>query len=549
MLALVVTLLVGCGIVVAAGTAAAAGGDSRTDLTAADQANGDERDGNGRNGRGRGKTPDGTDNNQAENNQADDNQADNNQNGNGQNGNGQADDRDRGNGNSQRDNNGGNNRNNVDRNNRNDNRNNNNQNNNNQNNNQNNNNEEFPGRDKAQPASDDDFININDVPPDNDRLRGNNVGNQRGNNVGNQRDNNVGNQGDNNVGNQRGNQIGNQFENNRGNQLDNQRDNNQLGNQVGNQFGNQRNDNQRGNQIDNQPGNQGDNQGDNRGDNRGNNQGGNQGGNRGGGNGGSSTGSFVARCGLPNGHRNSDNFMVTPGKRNGAQHIHNYVGNLSTDANSTDDSLHAAGTSCDRDNKSTFFWPVVRDTSQQGDDADSDGGGRDGNFGKILQEKTVDLRFLGNSEEKVIAMPDDLTIIMGDAKAKTNGSKNAKAQWTCTGFENRVTDKYPLCPAGSDLVRILEFPSCWDGKNLDSADHRSHVAFPGDDGRCGNGFQAIPRLRETLTYNRPNGRNFALDTFPDQQHDPSTDHADFMNIVSDDVGKLAADCINSGRNC
>jgi Domain of unknown function (DUF1996) len=508
---LVVTLLVGCGIVVAAGTAAAAGGDGRTDLTAADQANGDERDGDGRNGRGRGKAEDGTDNNQA-----DDNQNGNGQNGNGQNGNGQADDRDRGNGNNQRDNNGGNNRNNVDRNNRNDNRNNrNDNNNNNQNNNQNNNNqnnnnddEEFPGRDKAQPASDDDFIDINDVPPDNDRLRGIRSGDQRGN------------QRDNNVGNQRGNQFGNQG----GNQRDNR-----GGNQVGN-LRNNRGDNQRDNERDNQRDNQ-------RGDNQGR------------GNGGSSTGSFVARCGLPNGHRNSDNFMVTPGKRNGAQHVHNYVGNLSTDADSTDDSLHAAGTSCDRDNKSTFFWPVVRDTSQQGDDADSDGGGRDGNFGKILQEKTVDLRFLGNSEEKVIAMPDDLTIIMGDAKAKTNGSTNANAQWTCTGFENRVTDKYPLCPAGSDLVRVLEFPSCWDGKNLDSADHRSHVAFPGDDGRCGDGFKAIPRLRETLTYNRPNGRNFALDTFPDQQHDPSTDHADFMNIVSDDVGKLAADCINSGRNC
>jgi hypothetical protein len=538
MLALVVTLLVGCGIVVAAGTAAAAGGDGRTDLTAADQANGDERDGNGRNRRGQGKTDDGTGNNQADdnqngnnqaddnqngNNQADDNQNGNGQNGNGQNGNGQADDRDLGNANNQRDNNGRNKRNNDDRNNsnangnnngkNNENNGNNNQNNNgnnndNNNNNKNNNNKddvEFPGRDKAQPASDDDFININDVPPDNDRLRGNQFANQRDNN---QRGNN---------------QVGNQVGNNSGD--------NQVGNNSGdNQIGNNRGNNDFGNQV-------------------GNNSGDNQRGNRGGGNGGSSTGSFVARCGLPNGHRNSDNFMVTPGKRNGAQHVHNYVGNLSTDADSTDDSLHAAGTSCDRDNKSTFFWPVVRDTSQQGNDADSDGGGRDGNFGKILQEKTVDLRFLGNSEEKVIAMPDDLTIIMGDAKAKTNGSTNAKAQWTCTGFENRVTDKYPLCPAGSDLVRILEFPSCWDGKNLDSADHRSHVAFPGDDGRCGDGFKAIPRLRETLTYNRPNGRNFALDTFPDQQHDPSTDHADFMNIVSDDVGKLAADCINSGRNC
>jgi Domain of unknown function (DUF1996) len=489
MLALVVTLLVGSGIVLAAGSAAAAG-EGRTDLTAADQANGDDRDGNGngngngdgdgRNGRGgdRDRTRDGADDRQGDDRQGDERQGDI------RNGNGQGDNRDRGDANNRGDNNRNNrnNRNNDPRNNR---------NNNNRDDNKKNDNkddEEFPGRDKAEPASDDDFIDINDVPPDNDRSRGVGAGDQRGNRTGDRGDN---------------------------------RGNNRIGAQNDNRTGN------RGNNQDN----------------------GTQGDDRRNGTGGSSTGSFVARCGRPDGHQNSDNFMVTPGKRNGAQHVHNYVGNLSTDADSTDDSLHAAGTSCDRDNKSTFFWPVVRDTSQQGGDADEDGGGLDGNFGKILPEKTVDLRFLGSPNGKVVPMPDDLTIIMGDAKAKTNGSTNANAQWTCTGFENRVTDKYPLCPAGSDLVRILEFPSCWDGENLDSADHRSHVVFPDEDGRCDDGFKAIPRLRETLTYNRPNGRNFAVDTFPDQQHDPSTDHADFMNIASDDVLKLAADCINSGRNC
>jgi hypothetical protein len=263
-----------------------------------------------------------------------------------------------------------------------------------------------------------------------------------------------------------------------------------------------------------------------------------------------STGSFVAHCGTnANNHRNSDNFMVTPGKRNGAQHVHDYVGNLSTDAFSDDDSLHRAGTTCDRDNKSTFFWPVLRATDQRGDDADEDGGGLDGNFGRILRPATVDLRFLGNPKQKVVPMPDDLTIIMGDAKARTNGEKNANAQWTCTGFENRITDKYPLCPAGSRLVRILEFPSCWDGEHLDSKDHRSHVVYPDEDGRCDRGFKPIPRLRVTLTFDRPNGRNFAVDTFPDQKHDPRTDHSDFMNIAPDSVLDLAADCINSGRNC
>jgi hypothetical protein len=263
-----------------------------------------------------------------------------------------------------------------------------------------------------------------------------------------------------------------------------------------------------------------------------------------------STGSFVAHCGTnQNNHRNSDNFMVTPGKRNGAQHVHDYVGNLSTDADSTDDSLHAAGTTCDRDNKSTFFWPVVRNTAAQGDDANEDGGGKDGNLGQILRERTADIRFLGNPTTKVDEMPDDLQFIMGDAKAVTNGPKNAHAQWSCTGFENRHTDKYPLCPAGSQLVRRLEFPSCWNGKDLDSADHRSHVVFPDDDGSCDRDHVTIPKLVVTLTYDRPNGRDFAVDTFPDQKHDPATDHSDFMNIVPENLPKLEADCINSGRTC
>ncbi|HEY2206583.1 MAG TPA: DUF1996 domain-containing protein [Pseudonocardia sp.] len=261
-----------------------------------------------------------------------------------------------------------------------------------------------------------------------------------------------------------------------------------------------------------------------------------------------STGSFVARCGIDD-HDNSDNFMAAPGKRNGAQHVHDYVGNKTTDANSTDDSLHAGATTCDRNNQSAFFWPVVRLTDQQGTDADEDGGGKDGNFGRIVKPKSVDLRFLGNEKGKVVPMPDDLQIITGDAKAVTNGDKNANAQWTCTGFENRITDKYPLCPAGSRLERILEFPSCWNGEDLSAKDQRSHMSFPRDDGSCKRGFKAIPKLRITLTYDRPNGRNFALDSFPDQRHNPKTDHSDFMNIASDQVLKFAANCINTGKNC
>ena len=263
-----------------------------------------------------------------------------------------------------------------------------------------------------------------------------------------------------------------------------------------------------------------------------------------------STGSFTSVCGTnEEGHRNSDNFMVAPGKVNGAQHVHDYVGNLSTDAFSDEESLNAADTTCARSDKSTYFWPVLRDTNGQGDDANADGGGLDGNFGKILQPVSADLQFRGNPTSKVTAMPENLAVITGDAKAATNGDANAKAAWTCTGFEDRTTTKYPLCPPGSRLMRILDFPSCWDGENLDSANHRDHIAFPKRNGSCGRGLVAVPQLRMTLTYQQPDGRGFALDTFPDQQHDPSTDHADFMNMMPEDLMAAAVNCINTGRRC
>lgn len=263
-----------------------------------------------------------------------------------------------------------------------------------------------------------------------------------------------------------------------------------------------------------------------------------------------SAGSFTSPCGTNvEGHRNSDNFMVVPGKVNGAQHIHDYVGNLSTDAFSTDESLAAAGTTCTNGDKSTYFWPVLRSTGVQGIDANADGGGRDGNVGEILRPARAQLQFRGNPTERVTAMPPNLALMTGDATAATNGGGNAHAAWTCTGFEDHTTTKYPLCPQGSRLVRIVDFPSCWDGKNLDSANHRTHVLFPQQNGSCSAGRVTLPQLRITLIFDRPVGRGFAVDAFPDQQHNPVTDHADFMNLMPPAVMARAADCINTGRTC
>ena len=262
-----------------------------------------------------------------------------------------------------------------------------------------------------------------------------------------------------------------------------------------------------------------------------------------------SRGTFTALCGQnENKHNNPDNFIVAPGKRNGAQHTHDYVGNESADANSTNENLLLADTTCRRGDLSTYYWPVVRVRAAAGeqDVVDEE---NPHNVGTIQPVARVQLTFRGNAGSKVTAMPQFIRVITGDAKAFTKGPANANAKWTCTGFTDRVTTKYPLCPRGSSVVRVLDFPSCWDGQNIDSTNHRDHITFPDARGRCAAGTKAVPALQMRLTYNVPRGGLFVLDSFPDEKHNPVTDHGDFVNVMPDRLMSRVVQCINRGQRC
>lgn len=277
---------------------------------------------------------------------------------------------------------------------------------------------------------------------------------------------------------------------------------------------------------------------------------------------GASRGTFVTACGVnENGLFNSDNVIVAPGVTNGAHHFHDYIGNQSNNAFASDQDLANADTSCENPgDKSTYYWPVLRlQNGKQERDADKPGGGTEGNTGEIVTAKQVTLTFEGNPQSKVVAMPRLLRIITGDAKAFVNGPANANASWSCTGFEDRqLKDKYPLCPSGSDVVRTFKFQSCWDGRNIDSANHRTHVAFEAADGACPAGFEAIPQLVQRIVYAvdapslQDGGKTsplFAVDSFPEQQHKPVTDHGDFINVFSESLMNDMVTCINSGEKC
>jgi hypothetical protein len=404
-----------------------------------------------------------------------------------------------------------------------------------------------------------------------------------------------------------------------------------------------------------------------------------------------STGTFTVACGVnENGHFNPDNFIAQPGIKNGAQHLHDYVGNLSTNADSTNQSLVKSGTTCKNGDQSAYFWPVIRidtaddaaagqgqnagnaqqqnqqqqqqngrnrnnagqqnqqqqqnqDNAAQQDQQNQDNAGQQdnaagqqnaqdrpkrfaqprgdqnaddqnvrrdnrqrgqndngqqnqqgqqnqdqnagqqdqdqqagnqsqaaeppaelpgvndknevaGNDGEIQRAASAEITFRGSPTGDVVAMPKFLRILYGDAKVSVNGEKNARDSWTCAGFENKVLiNKYPVCPNGAAVKRIHDFPSCWDGKNTDSTNHRDHIVFPDANGQCQNGFKAVPQLRITLTYNIPQDiqqkGQYKVDSFPEEEHNPFTDHDDFANVMSTGLMNRVVDCINQGKTC
>lgn len=74
-------------------------------------------------------------------------------------------------------------------------------------------------------------------------------------------------------------------------------------------------------------------------------------------------------------------------------------------------------------------------------------------------------------------------------------------------YRHFMPDKDYLDANCLDGVRLeLAFPSCWDGINLDSADHKSHVAYPDlvIDGSCPDDYPVrLPGLFYETIVNTP----------------------------------------------
>ncbi|TVT22947.1 DUF1996 domain-containing protein [Amycolatopsis acidiphila] len=211
-------------------------------------------------------------------------------------------------------------------------------------------------------------------------------------------------------------------------------------------------------------------------------------------------GSWRIDCGRnTGGMHNADNLVASPGRSGGAHHVHDYVGNLSTNAFSTDASLAAAATTCPDGDRSSYYWPVLRLPATD----------------RILVPGAVSIEYQGSPAGDVVPMPEFLPASTGNAHDFSSGGKRTEhVQWGCSGAPGRVARQYPRCAAGERVLRLFDFPSCWNGRTTDSADHRSQLVFPGAAGACPIGTFPVPRLHSNwLTGSRP-GRITPSAPFP-----------------------------------
>lgn len=217
-------------------------------------------------------------------------------------------------------------------------------------------------------------------------------------------------------------------------------------------------------------------------------------------------GQFAVRCDWS--HSSFDDPIVHPG-HGGRSHRHDFFGNVTTDADSTYDELRAGDTTCtQRLDTATYWAPSLL--------------GADGRpvqpVGATAYYRTGALV----DPQQLEAYPPGLMMVAGDAAA-TAAQPTSVIAWAC-GAGGRREAAPPVCGSAVGLRLLVTFPDCWDGRRIDSSDHRSHVAYS-HAGNCPTEHQtAIPQLQFAIDYPPIDPDGLSLASGPLE-----TAHADFWN--------------------
>jgi hypothetical protein len=154
----------------------------------------------------------------------------------------------------------------------------------------------------------------------------------------------------------------------------------------------------------------------------------------------------------------------------------------------------------------------------------------------------------GEKKPPLGALPAHLKILAGDPHA-TSPQPTSVVYWGCgSGSSASKVSAPPQCkPGDTGLTVHVIFPDCWNGRDVTSPDHKSHMAYS-KDGRCPWGYPvSLARLvvRFQWTDRYPNPATVTLSS-----GSPYTMHADFWNAWDQArLTQLVSYCVNGNRQC
>jgi hypothetical protein len=237
-------------------------------------------------------------------------------------------------------------------------------------------------------------------------------------------------------------------------------------------------------------------------------------------------------------HQAPDDPIVSPGAPSAA-HLHIFYGSRDTNAFSTPRSLKVAGTTCAMPGDTSAYWlPAVFARGQQLAP------------GTSKHALFYYRRIAATGGTMVRTIPDGLRIIVGNAQAQSpaaNPTLGNHIIWKCGPGSGKNLPQPPAQCKSGIMVVSFRAPNCWNGVNLDSADHMSHMAYPSG-GRCPGSHPVVLQRVESFF-------RFAVGTAPIGEVTLAsgpwwTVHSDlFFAWAPSELQRFIDGCVNALRDC
>lgn len=236
---------------------------------------------------------------------------------------------------------------------------------------------------------------------------------------------------------------------------------------------------------------------------------------------------------------------------------HDFFGNMSTDAVSTNDSLrqNPTTTCTDLADSSAYWAPSLRRP--------------DGVEVRPAYQKTY-YQTVNSTAHPLIPFPSGLELLAGN---HAGTAPNPRISFLCndgSGYSDN-TDRTCLQPSSDTPIQFnigVQFPNCWNGKDLKAKpvapDYKPNAVYADDSGACPADYpKRIPTVNMNIAYIFPgitslDLRKVQLSLDPIMKNGQRTEqwgtlytaHGDFMNGWTPDAAKFMTErCMNNNYDC